>query len=468
MKCYHCGLALSEKSYCTSCGSDVYLYKRIMNISNLFYNQGLEKANVRDLSGAITSLKQSLKFNKDNIMARNLLGLVYFEMGQTAEALCEWVISKNVIGEKNIADDYLNAIQNNPTRFATISTTIKKYNIALEYCNQDSKDLAIIQLKKVLSTNPKFVLAHQLLGMLYAELGNYAGAIKEFEKCLKIDVNNTRALRLLKELEVIEVEKSESNSKKNKKAKRQKVHQYQSGNETIIQPINDRDVFNLHVIVNLVVGVVIGISIGYFLILPTQIKEVNQEVNEQLNEMSQQALVKSARIAELEQQLENALTLTGTLQSEVDIYLGENGKVELTDQLLNATYIYLNTPTQMEDIAYSLEYITNDFIEEQASSEFTALYNYLISRVGVNIATSYYNTGYTDYRAEDYEAAIPNFEKAYQFNPTNGEAIYNLANSYANLGEIELAITAYEEVIIKFPYTEKARKSQEYLDTYSY
>ncbi len=32
--------------------------------------------------GAIESLKTSLKFNKLNIDARNLLGLIYFEMGE--------------------------------------------------------------------------------------------------------------------------------------------------------------------------------------------------------------------------------------------------------------------------------------------------------------------------------------------------------------------------------------------------
>ncbi len=81
MICYNCGCRLSEHDFCTSCGADVALYKRIIFMSNRFYNEGLEKATVRDLSGAIVSLRQSLKLNKNNIDARNLLGLVYFGMG---------------------------------------------------------------------------------------------------------------------------------------------------------------------------------------------------------------------------------------------------------------------------------------------------------------------------------------------------------------------------------------------------
>ena len=59
---------------CYPCGADVVIYKKIMHMSNRFYNEGLAKANVRDLSGAIVNLREALKFNKNHIEARNLLG----------------------------------------------------------------------------------------------------------------------------------------------------------------------------------------------------------------------------------------------------------------------------------------------------------------------------------------------------------------------------------------------------------
>ena len=179
MICYHCGCNLTAHSFCTNCGADVGLYKKIMAVSNFYYNEGLEKAGVRDLSGAIVSLRQSLKFNKNNIEARNLLGLVYFEMGEVVSALGEWVISKNMKPNKNIADDYINMVQSNATKLDTINQTIKKYNQALIYCHQDSKDMAIIQLKKVLSLNPKFIRAHQLLALLYIDAEAWEQAERE-------------------------------------------------------------------------------------------------------------------------------------------------------------------------------------------------------------------------------------------------------------------------------------------------
>ena len=61
--------------------------KKIMYQSNSWYNDGLRKAQVRDMSGAIVSLQQSLQYNRENIAARNLLGLVYYGIGEVSEAL---------------------------------------------------------------------------------------------------------------------------------------------------------------------------------------------------------------------------------------------------------------------------------------------------------------------------------------------------------------------------------------------
>ena len=90
MRCYKCNSVLTDNDYCLKCGADVSVYKIVVKSSNSYYNLGLAKAQVRDLTGAVAALKTSLKINKSNIKARNLLGLVYFEIGETALALKEW------------------------------------------------------------------------------------------------------------------------------------------------------------------------------------------------------------------------------------------------------------------------------------------------------------------------------------------------------------------------------------------
>lgn len=100
MRCYKCNSVLTDNDYCLKCGADVSVYKIVVKSSNSYYNLGLAKAQVRDLTGAVSALKTSLKINKSNIKARNLLGLVYFEIGETALALKEWVISVNLKPDK--------------------------------------------------------------------------------------------------------------------------------------------------------------------------------------------------------------------------------------------------------------------------------------------------------------------------------------------------------------------------------
>ena len=121
----------------------------------------------------------------------NNVGLVYFEMGEAVAAMSEWVISKNLRPNKNIADDYLDMMQNDPTTLESISQTIKKYNQALTYCYQGSLDLAVIQLKKVISLNPKFVQAHQLLALLYINEEKWKEAKRELEKCRRVQHHYT-------------------------------------------------------------------------------------------------------------------------------------------------------------------------------------------------------------------------------------------------------------------------------------
>ena len=173
MKCMNCGAELDQSAYCPSCGKDVSVQKQAVFASELYYNKGLEKAQIRDLSGAVEQLRQSLKFNKLNVNARNLLGLVYFEVGEVVSALSEWVISRNIQPVNNIAETYISEMRKDSGKLDEINDTIKKFNIALNNCKDGNEDVAEIQLKKILTKNPKLVKCYRLLSLLYMMNGNY-------------------------------------------------------------------------------------------------------------------------------------------------------------------------------------------------------------------------------------------------------------------------------------------------------
>ena len=330
MKCYNCGAKLGRENICPECGVNVKIYKKIVMASNEYYNDALAKASVRDLSGAIESLKTSLKFNKLNIDARNLLGLIYFEMGEVVEALTEWVISKNYQPAENAASRYLDEIQNNRSRLETINQTIKKYNQALLYCRQDSRDLAIIQLKKVLSLNPKLVSGHQLLALLYIQEGKYDLAKKSLRNAGKIDANNTITLRYLKEVN--------AGLKENTPGKKQKEEQisYQSGNETIIQPKYLKDNSAMSTILNMVIGIAIGAAITGFLVVPGVRRRVQNDAKAQVLDANNTVSSKNQEISTLQKQIDD---LTSQITEVKDSAEGSENKI--------STYPHMH-PIRME------------------------------------------------------------------------------------------------------------------------
>ena len=171
--------------------------RKNQQIANSFYNLGLEKARIRDLSGAAQCLKKSLHFNKYQTDARNLLGLIYYENGEVADALVQWVISLNLQPEDNLADHYLDEIQRKPGQLEIESQNVKTFNQALWHAQNGSDDLAILQLARVVESNPHFVKAHLLLALLYMAREDFNKAGRCLYKILQIDKSNQKALHYM-------------------------------------------------------------------------------------------------------------------------------------------------------------------------------------------------------------------------------------------------------------------------------
>ena len=309
MNCIFCGTPLSEHDYCKGCGADTTLLKRIARISNLLYNQGLEKAMVRDLSGAIVCLKRSLKFNKDNIDARNLLGLVYYETGEVVSALSEWVISKNKSTQNNLADVYIDKLQSNKNKLDLINQTIKKYNQALLYCRQDNEDMAVIQLKKVLNQNPQLIKAYNLLALLHLKRQEYEKARKLLKRAAYIDATNTTTLRYLQEVEAATGISTSLDMKRKKKYAKEKVNKltgtttYMSGNEMIIQPTTFRDSSAVATFINIFLGVLLGGAVVWFLVVPGTRQSINASANKQVTDANSKMASEASKVQGLEDEI---------------------------------------------------------------------------------------------------------------------------------------------------------------------
>lgn len=430
-------------------------YSKIIRLSNTLYNIGLEKAKVRDLSGAADSLRKSLRFNKANIPARNLLGLVYFEMGETVDALSEWVISRSLQPEDNIAEEYLTSIQSNRAKLNTINQTIKKYNQALLYCNQGSQDLAIIQLKKVLSLNPNLVKGHQLLALLYMQEGRFDQAKKELRAAGRIDANNTLTLRYLKEVN-IQLHGEQPSQKNSRKEKEEQIA-YQSGNETIIQPAHFKDNSGLMTIINIVIGIVIGVAIAFFLIMPSIRQDATSEAKKAEVEANNNLTTKNQEIKRLESQIEDLNSQIADLQAK------EEGAQQVTaayDKLIEGYHAFAQE--NVEGAGNVLAEVNPELLSESAR----AVYEEINGKVNEQYIASVFAKGESAYNSQNFEEAVTELEKVVQIEEDydDGNAIYYLAQSYRRLEDMENAKKYYQRMVELHPGTERARTSQSYLD----
>lgn len=460
MECPKCGARLSEKNFCTSCGEEVGIYKKIMKISNTYYNDGLEKAKIRDLTGAIESLKRSLKYNKRNMMARNLLGLIYYETGEMVDALSQWVLSANFQKEKNIANDYIRAIQANPNWLDGINQTIRKFNQALIYCNQGSDDLAVIQLKKVLSMNSRMIQAYQLLGLLYIEQREYDLARKTLNKALKIDTTNTRCLRYLREVRQKREEKAPGSMMKVERQK-DKIISYQDGNETIIQPMAYKESSGVGTLINIMIGLVIGLAVAWFLIIPARQEALKDDYKEQNISLSEELATKNAEEKNLQDTIASLQAQVDHLNGQMAEYEGASGTSDTYEALIKGANAHLAGDGEA---AYSAIANVN---KEELSEDAAALYQSLIDTYGKKLVNQKFQQGFQLYKQKNYAEAVPILKEVLNLDENNVQVMYYLGRSYQEdeslLEEPERTETVkalFSKIIELSPGSQMARYAQ--------
>ncbi len=199
MKCPKCNQEILENSQnCLNCGTNLLILKKTIAISNKLYNKALYLANKKELYFAIDILEKSLFFNKKNINARNLLGLLYYKIGHFAIAIEHFIISSNYDNSsKNLANKYINYIKQNMHQFEKLNDAVILYNQALKYLKQKDDDLALIRIKNALKIFPTFIDALNLLAICYIIQNNNKKAIEVLNMALSIDITNKKSLYYL-------------------------------------------------------------------------------------------------------------------------------------------------------------------------------------------------------------------------------------------------------------------------------
>ena len=373
MNCMNCGAFLTDMDldYCPNCGYNVLIQKKVDYLSKIFYHQGLEKASIRDLSGAIACLKQSLMYDKRNIRARNLLGLVYFETGEVVSALSEWVISKNLQPTRNLASEYINKLQANPNKLAAINETIKKYNHALMLCREGHEDMAAIQLRKILTQNSKLIKGYHLLALIQMKNGEWNKARRILKKAARIDKTNTTTLRFLREVD----EQTGVTTRLEKKKKglfrsgtKENPDTDILGSERVAQPTVYREHSKVSVFFILMAGIAAGAVAFWLLAVPAIRQGIYQEANQQIVQYSESLASQGAELTKAQGEAKES---GDTVESVTQELTTEQAKSESYQALLQA-YTYYQQQN-LDEAAVEIQKVHVDVLTDSMKSVYTTI-----------------------------------------------------------------------------------------------
>jgi len=446
MKCPNCSQVNVINNVCPVCGVDAVLFSRTSIISCNYYNKGLALAKLRDLSGAISLLNKSIEFNKNNILARNLLGLIYFEVGYIGDALKHWIISAGQMKENNEAIGYMDRLQKQTRQLEQLGDAVKIYNQALEYIKQRNDDMAMIQLKKALEINPVFVDALNLLAFCYLIRKEKDKAVVQVEKVLALDVNNAVALRYYKELFPAKIRPE---PKKITKLQQGAGQPGAKGSEARSRRVFGES-FHLTEILSFLIGLIVAFALLYILVMPGAVSALRNEATtlrqalyEVETQFGIQSFASNETIAALEFEVQNLRTVNESLDGQArlrNLYevltraraymdVGDVGNAALT---LRDGGDFAELPEVDRQVAINLR----DDVYPQAAMLF--LQNAIIA-----------------YNADDYDEARNLLTQSVQFGapglPFYDSVLFYSGSVAERQGDTNLAISYFQRIIHDYP-----------------
>lgn len=440
MICYNCGSALGSGRHCLHCGADVALYKKIVRSSNACYNLGLEKARLRNLSGAAADLRRALEFDKKNYKARNLLGLVLFEMGETVDALSQWVISSQLTPENNPAGEYLNRVRDDRAMLETIGSAIRGFNQALDRAGHGSEDLAEIQLRRSIGQHPNFLKAYQLLALLLLNAGENSRALKIIKTGLSIDSGNVLLLAYEKEA------KSRNGKPHKDKKARPEIAVSLSDDEVIVPHYTERSRIK-QLLIGAAAAVAVMLSAYFFLIKPSIDRDVNNTLNQ--NEISyfEKTEGREAQIRELTDELDSLKEEAAKNKEQLENFTGEDGAVTNYELVLTALSQYWNKDYKSFITTYGK--INSEAITSEA---FISVYNRLGSMIGSDSMLSSIMDDavklFNNYKFSDCQSVC---RECLKLNPDYEKALYYMGLCYEALGDDAAAAPYFKKIVEKHP-----------------
>ena len=210
-------------------------------------------------------------------------------------------------------------------------------------------------------------------------------------------------------------------------------------------------------ILNLIIGVGIGVLITCFLIIPnvrqsavSDARKAELDANNELTTRTQEVNGLNQQIKDLKKQIKEMESESDDTQKTIDNY----------EQLIAAYDAFAQENVQ--GAGDTIANVDPNLLGIQSRT----IYQNLSTQVNEQYIAAVYEQAEQDYNTQNFPAAITGLTKVVESEEDyeDGYAIYYLAQSCRQTGDVENAKKYYQRMIELHPGTQRARSSQQYLD----
>ena len=424
--------------------------KTACRLADLHFDRGLRAAHMRDLTTAARELRFCLSIRRDHPQARELLGLVYYEIGETAEALKQWILSQEILERGGNAARYIDDVQRDQARLRATENALVRYNRALTSCRAGHDDAAAVELRRALTQNPNLLAGWQLMALLELKRGRHAQAERMLRHAAKIDTGSALTQHLLQLLE------TERKGQEERRSSRVRVGwRKRDDDEGAIRTTRGRRSVVNNNLFNIAVGALIGILATWLIFAPARVRSVRSELNDRLVEYTNLSNEQKEQIGILQDRIE---ALQGEVADAEEQSAASERRAASYNGLLRTYKAY-----QDEDVEAAGKAIL-DVDPELLDENARAIYDSIKDTVLTQAYDMYTADGLFAFDGGRFEEAIPLLLAACQIRSDQYIPLNRLAHAYRYTGDYENALKYFQMIVDTFPDSEESASVEGYLE----
>lgn len=325
--------------------------------------------------------------------------------------------------------------------------SVKAYNKAIEYLRTGSEDIAMIELKRVVSVNPDFYEAVNLLGLCYAYTNQLDKAEELFGKVVKGESNVIKAADYLNYISAGDGNSSRKNLKPKNSAKKisspvkEKPKKEELKEEVKTEYILLKKIFiqlrkpAVALSIGLIGLICLVVSLMFFFVTMNGTKEVGS--NNEPSENTQYSVEYNKAVAENE-----------NLKTQLEEVNNQLKQMQLSSDISQAFELY--GQKKYEAAADKLLSIS----VENLPAELKKRYDSMKGDIYLKAANQLANEGNSLYNNKKYAEAVAKLDKVFELGSKwafGDKALYILGKSAVETGDNQKAAKAYQKLIDEYP-----------------